>query len=274
MILIELILVVQQSTCLKLTIFVSSYLIKKKTIVYISNFFIFQALIHRDVSKCIESIEINLDGLSSLRRLHLGVYIDKTHFSTNFWSGFPSQSLQELDLYGNFFYFNLNNFVNLKSLSLDGTIDDSFNFELFKNLCYQLESLRISFNDIDFKTLFKLFDGCHFPNLQFLTVSGCFIQRVDKHFINRFPLLSNLYITKCHIETIEDEAFSNLKHLFHLGLSGNQIRFIGKNACSNLNNLKVLNLSNNANGLTDIDREFIGIGNSVVIFINKSFTPC
>ena len=201
----------------------------------------------------------------------MGVYIDKTHFSKNIWSGFPSQSLQELELYGNFSYFNLDNFVNLKILSIDGTIDESFNFELFKNLCNQLESLSISFTDIDFKALFKLFDGCHFPYLQYLSLSECFIERVDKHFINRFPLLSNLYITKCHIETIEDEAFSNLKQLFHLSLSENQIRFIGKNAFSNLNNLKILNLANN--GLTDIDREFIGLGNSVVIYLNKGFTP-
>ena len=201
----------------------------------------------------------------------MGVYIDKTHFSTNYWSGFPSQSLQELDLNGNFSYFNLDNFVNLKRLTLDGTIDDSFNFELFKNLCNQLELLSIRFTDIDFKTLFKLFDDYHFPYLQFLTFSGCVIQRVDKYFINRFPLLSNLYITKCHIETIEDEAFSNLKQLFHLSLSENQIRFIGKNAFSNLNNLKILNLANN--GFTYIDREFIGLGNSVVIYLNKGFTP-
>ena len=200
----------------------------------------------------------------------MGVYIDKTHFSKNIWSGFPSQSLQELELYGNFYYFNLDNFVNLKILSIDGTIDESFNFELFKNLCNQLESLTISFTDIDFKTLFKLFDGCHFPYLQYLSLSECFIERVDKYFTIRFPLIRSLYMHKCQLETIEDEAFSNLKQLFHLGLSENQIRFIGKNAFSNLNNLKVLNLSNN--GLTDIDREFFGIGNSVVIYLNKRLT--
>ena len=195
--------------------------------------------------------------------MRLAVYIDKTHFSENFWSGFPSQTLQDLDLHGNFSYFNLDDFVNLKTLSLNGKVHESFNFELFKNLCNQLESLSIDFTGIDFKTLFKLFDGYHFPYLENLSFSRCFIERVDKHFMNRFPMLIFLYMDQCHLEAIEDEAFSNFKHLSFLGLFANKVRFIGKNAFSNMKNLEVLDLCNN--GLKHIDREFTGLGSSVEI---------
>ena len=190
----------------------------------------------------------------------MGIYIDKIQFTTDFWSGYSSHSIQDLHLHGKFSYFNLDNFFNLKRLSLQGTLDESFNFELFKNLCKQLESLIFRFTDIDFKALFKLFDGYHFPNLQYLTFNECLIKNVNKHYIN-----------SCHLETIEDETFSNLKQLRHLGLPGNQIRFIGKNAFFNLKNLEVLNLANNE--LTHIDREFIGIGleSSVEIRLDTSY---
>ena len=197
----------------------------------------------------------------------MGINIEKIHFSSNFWSGYQSQNIQILHLHGKFSYFNLDNFVNLKTLYLIGTIDESFNFKLFKNLCNQLESLRIKFTDIDFKTLFKLFDDYHFPHLTFLCLSQCFIERVDKNFINRFPMLKRLNINLCRLETIDDEAFSNLKQLTYLGLITNQVTYIGKNAFSK--NLKVLDLTNN--GLTHIDREFIGLENSAKICLENFY---
>ena len=194
--------------------------------------------------------------------------MNKVQFSTSFWS---SQSIQQLNLYGKFSYFNLDNFVNLNSISLDGTITEDLNFELFKNLCNQLETLVIKITDIHSKTsLFKLFDGYHFPYLKYLTFSRGFIQRLDKNFINRFPMLICLYIYSCNLETIEDEAFSNLKELFYLGLSGNRVSFIGKNAFLNLKNLKVIDLCNN--GLKHIDREFVGLENSVEIQLDDVTT--
>ena len=57
--------------------------------------------------------------------------------------------IQELHLNVNLSYFNLDNLVNLRVLSLSGTIAENFNFELFKNLCNQLEDIRIRFFEIE-----------------------------------------------------------------------------------------------------------------------------
>ena len=80
------------------------------------------------------------------------------------------QHIQQLFLRGNFSYFNLDNLANLKVLVLEGTINESFNMELFKNLCNQIVVLRISLTNIDYKTLFKLFDGHTFSYLQAFTI--------------------------------------------------------------------------------------------------------
>ena len=53
-------------------------------------------------------------------------------------------TIEELHLHGNFSNFNLDSLVNLRELSIAGYIDKSFNFELFKNLCNQLENLNSS----------------------------------------------------------------------------------------------------------------------------------
>lgn len=83
-------------------------------------------------------------------------------------------------LEGNFSYLNLNldNFVNLKTLSLYGNINGNFNIELFKNLCNQLENLEIE--KFDEETFLTLFDGHHFLNLKYLNLIGCCIKKVKK----------------------------------------------------------------------------------------------
>ena len=194
---------------------------------------------------------------------------DKIIFSTNFWS---SQSIQSLDLYDNFSYLNFDNFINLKRLSLNGAINEDFNLELFKNLCNQLESLSICFSNIDSKTSFKLFDDYHFPNLQYLKLDGLFIKNVNKNFVNRFPFLQRLYIKSYHLETIEDEAFSNLKQLNHLSLFGFFLN-IENNAFSNTKNLKTLDLRYNIliNGLTHVNRESIGLEDSVEFILKDDY---
>ena len=90
----------------------------------------------------------------------------------------PFQSIENLDLQWDFSYLDLDNLVNLKQLKLAGTINDNFNFEIFKNLCNQLEELFISFTNIDDHNFFKIFDGLHFTNLHNLIISECYIQRV------------------------------------------------------------------------------------------------
>ena len=55
------------------------------------------------------------------------------------------QNIEEMFLHSNFHYFNLDSFVNLKSLLIRGYIQKDFNFDLFKNLANQLEHLGIYF---------------------------------------------------------------------------------------------------------------------------------
>jgi hypothetical protein len=68
-------------------------------------------------------------------------------------------TVEELYLYGNISYINLDSLVNLRELSIAGTFDrENFNFDLLKNLCKQLEKLKIVLTDLDEKSLFKLFN--------------------------------------------------------------------------------------------------------------------
>ena len=105
---------------------------------------------------CKGSVQFNIEGLYSLKTLHLGSKTDKVYFSIKNLPSLTNLSfyiaatinediitrlldqiphIQRLCLHGNLSYFNLDNLVNLKHLSLDGFIYTSFNFELFKNLC-------------------------------------------------------------------------------------------------------------------------------------------
>jgi hypothetical protein len=61
---------------------------------------------------------------------------------TEFLDKMPN--IEQISLKGRLSHFSLDNFYNLKNLSLNGTINDDFNFELFKNICYQLERLSFS----------------------------------------------------------------------------------------------------------------------------------
>ena len=170
-------------------------------------------------------------------------------------------NIEELYLHGNFFYINLDNYVNLKRLLLAGTIEKDFNFELLKNLCNQIEELDIIFTNIDDTTFFKLFEGLHFPYLQELRLSEQNIKRVKKNFINRFPMIKQLILSKCDIEIIENNAFSNLKQLEFIDLSNNKLKSIGKNLFSNLKNLNTIDLKYNK--LKKINPDFFGIKKSV-----------
>ena len=83
--------------------------------------------------------------------------------------------IEELKLGGKLSYFKLDNFVNLRVISLAGRIDEKFNLELFKNLCDQLEDIKIRFDNIDEKTLFKMFDGYNFQYLVVFTIHSLHI---------------------------------------------------------------------------------------------------
>ena len=125
-----------------------------------------------------ESIQINIEGLTSLEKLKLAVFTSEIDLSINnlpslrklflSLSGTINENIltrlldqiphiKELYLDGKLSYFNLDNFVNLRVLSLGGIINENFNFELFKNLCFQLECIIITFVNNDEKTFSKLF---------------------------------------------------------------------------------------------------------------------
>ena len=178
------------------------------------------------------------------------------------------QYIENLCLCGDFSYFSFDSFVNLKLLSLEGTINESFNMEIFKNLCYQLEGLKINLTNIDDKTFFKLFNCHNFSNLQKLSIVKCNLSILKKEFISRFPMLSELFIIGCNLEVIEHDVFSNLKQLFCLDLSQNKLKFIEKDTFSNLEKLQTLDLSKNQSS----NFEFINVSNSVEIILeNKAF---
>ena len=167
------------------------------------------------------------------------------------------QHVETLFLNGNFFYFNLDNFVNLKELLLQGTVEENFNFELFKNLCNQLEDLKICLPNIDNKTFFKLLDHrfSYLLRLKFRQQ----IKTIDKNFIDRFPMLKELKMSECDIEKIENDALSNLKQLEYIDLSRNSLESFEKNFFLSLKNLDTVDLQ--FNKLKNFDPEFAGLRN-------------
>ena len=240
---------------------------------------------------CIKSIKINIEGLSSLRCLHLRLNSSEIHFSIRNLSSLLILSLmisctidenilskllenvqyiEQLFLTGNYSYFKLDSLYNLKLLSLAGTITESFNFELFKNLCNQLVVFKADLTNIEEKKLYKLFDGHTFPNLEKIAIRKCNLKRLKKEFLDRFPILRKLFIIKCNLKVIERKAFSNLSRLYCLDLSENMLQGIKKDTFSYLKNLEVLDLSNNQ--LKNLNAEFVGVRNTVKIFLeNKEY---
>ena len=224
---------------------------------------IYLVLFRRNLTDRRESVEIDIEGLSSLKNLYLGVSANEINISIRNLSSlkyfglfFPNTidenittklcdqltNIEQLSLCGNLSYFNLDSLFNLKSLFLEGTINENFNFDLFKNLCIQLEHLSICSN-IENEILFKLFDGHNFSNLLNLRYTTCNIRKLNKKILNfRYPILRELSIIRCNIEIIEDDAFSNLKHLVRLDLSDNLLETQDKRVFSELINLEYLKL--------------------------------
>ena len=270
-----------------------------------------------DINEAGESFELNIDGklLPSLKTLdlngksikeislrnlesvevfylHLKDHILDENMSRNVFDHLPN--IQELSLKADFSYFNLDSLVNLKNLELIGFLKDDFNFDLFQNLCQQLEELSFLFYDIENNVLYDLFYENHFPYLKSLSLYNCEMDVLKKKFIKRFPMLENLHLDRSNISYIEHNAFSNMKQLVKLNLSDNcierldkrhflelvnlkrlnlnknRIKSIGKNLFSNLKNLESLNLSSNE--ISSLDPEsFIGLGNleSLELYKNK-----
>ena len=193
-----------------------------------------------------ETYSFSVKGvLCSLKSFYLEMSsIINQDILTLFLDKFPN--IEELTLRGgNFSNFNLDHLVNLKTLRLNGTINDDFNFGLFKNLCNQLEELSISFRG-DYESIAsKLFDDHRFPNLLEFNLFKCNVIRLKHKFVEKFPALLKLTMHDCDLETIEDDAFSNTKNLTYLSLMGNFFKTLDKRIFSPLINLEELYLRNN-----------------------------
>lgn len=156
-------------------------------------------------------------------------------------------NIELLHLHGKLSYFNLDSFYNLKCLYLTGTIMDEFNFDLFDNLCNQLEYITISCSNFDDKCLEKLFYGRNFPYLTTLCiVHSSAVIRLEKKFFAGLGNLKKLKISHSkHVQIIDNDVFSNLIQLEELLLIDTCIRFIDKSLFSNLKNLKRLTICRN-----------------------------
>ena len=212
-----------------------------------------------------ESSKINIEGLSSLVELRLGINACELYFSlknlqslkifhlythcvneNNTTRLFDQlQNIDELFLYGRLYYFNLDNLVNLRRLTLAGPTYDSFNFEILKYLPNQLDELSIYIDNIDYKTIVEMIDCHNVSYLSVLNIMDCNIKIIEKKFIDKFPCLHIFRMTNCNIETIEDKAFSNLKGLVTLDLSSNLLKKLYKRYFSELVNLEYVIMFDN-----------------------------
>lgn len=191
-----------------------------------------------------EAYSFSIRNLYSLKSFSLQVSdaIDES-ILTVFLDKLPN--IEKLGLHGSFSNFNLDHLINLKSLVLNGTFNDDFNFKLFENLCYQLQDLKFSFRN-DYESISaELLDGHSFSNLQELTIYNSNIRRLKKKFLDKFPSLLRLQLNKCNIEIIEDDAFSSIEKLTCLEFMGNFLKTVEKRSFSHLTNLQELNLLNN-----------------------------
>ena len=164
------------------------------------------------------------------------------HILTTFIDKLPN--IEELFLHGNFSYFNLDHLVNLKVFGLIGKLNDDFNFELLKNLSYQLQKLSINLSN-DYDVAEKLLEGHQFSNLIELALYKTNFRILRKKFIDQFPALLRLEIYNCNLEMIEDGAFSNIKQLTHLDFGNNFLKTLEKQTFSQLINIEKINLCNN-----------------------------
>ena len=168
----------------------------------------------KSLSLKLESIEENSFGkMNSLKELTLDVKNEiNNDMSTKLFETCPN--IEKLCLNGKFSNINLDNFVNLKNLELHGDILDGFNFDLFKNICKQLEKLSIEFKNIDDESTSKLLYGHSFPYVSYINISNSKITRFEKKLFDGFPMLQLLGVAlNSELKTIDKDAFWNLKNL-------------------------------------------------------------
>ena len=253
--------------------FTSNYLPKPETLsksnycfMYLVMFNVLKVIMYLDINHMKHHLErVSIEGLSSLKFLSLKLEsIEENSFgkmnslteltldvksemnndmSTKLFETCPN--IEKLCLSGKFSNINLDNFVNLKKLRLCGDLSVEFNFDLFKNICNQLEELWIGFNNMNDESISKLLCGHNFPNVSNLSISFSQITRLEKKLFDGFPMLQSLAVIHSRIVTIERDAFSNLKNLKSLSLSYNPLSYLDPELFSCLRNLEELDLRYN-----------------------------
>lgn len=194
----------------------------------------------------LESIEGNSFGnLNSLKQLNLSIESEiNNDMIIKLLEICPN--IEKLHLSDTFSNINLDYFVNLKNLSLYDNLMDDFNFDLFKNICNQLEELEISFINMNDEIISKLLYGHNFPNLSKLNISCSNITRLEKRLFDGFPMLQSLKLSDNRkFKTIDRDTFSNSKNLTQLDFFHNNLSELDAELFSCLKNLEKLDLSYN-----------------------------
>jgi hypothetical protein len=188
--------------------------------------------------------EFTFRNLPELKEIYIFLYSINSEFISELSDYLPN--IETLTLNGTYSNLNLDNLKHLKNLYLIGYLMDDFNFDLFKNICNQLEEISIEVRNMDDKFLAKLFYGHKFPYLHKLVLRKIPITKLEKKFFDRFPILQILSVCEnMQLRKIDKDAFSNLKDLIELHLD--------KAHFCNLTKLTALTLIGHLNLLGDID---------------------
>lgn len=123
-------------------------------------------------------------------------------------------TVKKQTLTGRLSNFNLDNLVCLQDLSLDGLLENDFNYDLFRNLSNQLTNLSISLTNACNIRMSKLFIDYHFPNLTKLRIMNTKVTRLENSLFRRFQALEELILcNNKDLVIIDNDSFSNLKKL-------------------------------------------------------------
>ena len=192
-----------------------------------------------------DEIEIKLRNIPLLRELKLELVESpiNSDIQVKLFDQLPQ--VQKLTLIGRFSNFNLDNMLSLQDLSLKGSLDKDFNYDLFsKSLCHRLTDLSIDCSNIDDETTNKLFVYHRFTNLLKLRIMNSKITRLENKTFGLFETLVDLKINNNEtLKSIDYDCFSSLKRLVRLNLTKNSIESFDRRHFLELSNLEYLKLS-------------------------------